>query len=64
MEKLRRNKRKAVPQIDQLEAELKRELHKRRYVAVLRRTIFTLLVVAASAVLVAPLWMPVLQVYG
>ena len=64
MEKLRRNKREAVPQIDQLEAELKRELHKRRYVAVLRSTIFTLIVVAASAVLVATLWMPVLQVYG
>lgn len=53
-----------LPQINQLEAELKRELHKKKYIQVLRSTIFTLLVVAAVAVLVATLWMPVLQVYG
>lgn len=53
-----------LPQIVQLEAELKRELYKRRYAVVLRSTVFTLIVVAAVAVLVATLWMPVLQVYG
>lgn len=55
---------KDIPQIAQLEDELNRELHKIKYKQVLRSTIFTLVVVAALAVLVATLWMPVLQVYG
>lgn len=50
--------------IEQLEGELKREKHKKRYHRVLRSTIFTLVVVAAFAVLTAVLWMPVLQIYG
>lgn len=54
----------AVPEVAQLEAELQRERHKRRYGRALRSTIFTLVVVAAVAVLVATLWLPVLQVYG
>ncbi|MGN0134937.1 MAG: signal peptidase I [Anaerotignum sp.] len=58
--------RKTIEQLDisQLEAELKREKHKRRYFRVLRSTICTLIVVAAIAVLAATLWMPVLQIYG
>ena len=51
-------------QISQLEAELKREKHKQRYRTVLKSTVSTLIVVAAVAVLVATLWMPVLQIYG
>lgn len=54
----------SVPDVAQLEAELQRERHKRKYSSVLRSTIFTLIVVAAVAVLVATLWLPVLQVYG
>lgn len=57
-------KPKDLPEISQLEAELKRELHKHTYLRVLRSTVFTLIVVAAVAVLVATLWLPVLQVYG
>lgn len=60
-------KNKTVPQpptIPQLEAELKREQHRRRYRRALRSTIYTLITVAAVAVLVATLWMPVLQIYG
>lgn len=53
-----------MPSIAQLEAELKREKHKRRYHRVLRSTIYTLVVVAALAILVATLWLPVLQIYG
>ena len=53
-----------MPEIAQLKAELKRETYKRRYSIVLRSTVFTLVVVAAFAVLVATLWMPVLQIYG
>lgn len=53
-----------IPEIDELEKELKRVNYNRRYGAVLRSTIYTLIVVAAVAVLVATLWMPVLQIYG
>lgn len=47
-----------------MKAELNRERYKHRYGRVLRSTIYTLIVVAAFAVLVATLWMPVLQIYG
>ena len=53
-----------MPSAEQLEAELKREKYKRRYQSVLRSTIYTLITVAAIAVLVATLWLPVLQIYG
>jgi signal peptidase I len=48
----------------QLESELKHERYKNRYRAVLRSTVFTLVIVAAVAILVATLWLPVLQIYG
>ena len=53
-----------MPSSDVLKAELMREKYKHRYRSVLRSTIATLVVVAAIAVLVATLWMPVLQIYG
>lgn len=53
-----------VPDIAQLEAELARVKYRSRYRWVLRSTIYTLIVVAAVAVLVATIWMPVLQIYG
>ena len=53
-----------LPSLEQLTAELEREKYKRRYKRVLRSTIYTLIVVAAVAVLVATIWMPVLQIYG
>ena len=52
------------PSSDQLEAELKRVKYKQRYRVVLKSTIYTLITVAAIAVLVATLWLPVLQIYG
>ncbi len=52
------------PTVDQLEAELKKERYRNRYRSTLRSTIYILLVVAAAAVLVATLWLPVLQIYG
>ena len=52
------------PSVEQLEAELKRERYKNRYRTVLRSTVYTLITVAAVAVLVATLWLPVLQIYG
>lgn len=53
-----------IPTAEQLSAELEREKYKRRYKRVLRSTVYTLIVVAAVAVLVATIWMPVLQSYG
>lgn len=53
-----------LPELDELKAELQREHYKLRYRSVLRSTIYTLIVVAAVAVLVATIWMPVLQIYG
>lgn len=52
------------PSVSQLEKELKRELYKKNYFATLRSTVFTLITVAAIAVLVAVLLLPVLQIYG
>ena len=53
-----------LPSVDQLRAELGRERYKKRFMRVLRSTIYSLIVVAAVAVLVATIWMPVLQIYG
>ena len=54
----------ALPTSEQLEAELNRARYRRRYRRILRSTIYTLITVAAIAVLVATLLMPVLQIYG
>ena len=53
-----------IPTVEQLTAELDREIYRSRYRRVLRSTVYALVVVAAVAVLVATIWMPVLQVYG
>lgn len=53
-----------LPSLEQLTAELGREKYKKRYNRVLRSTVFSLVVVAAIAVLVATIWLPVLQIYG
>lgn len=55
---------RGTPTLEQLTAELERENYKRRYNSALRSTLFTLVVVAAVAVLVATILMPVLQIYG
>lgn len=60
----RKRKFDDIPELSQLEAELKREKYRSRYAEVFRSTVFTLIIVAAAAVLVATLWMPVLQIYG
>jgi signal peptidase I len=61
---MKRKRELNMPELPQLERELKRELYRHRYSAVMRSTINTLLVVAALSVLVATLWTPVLQIYG
>lgn len=52
------------PTLQQLQTELLRVKYKSRYKRVLHSTVYTLIVVAAVAVLVATIWMPVLQIYG
>lgn len=53
-----------MPTSAQLEAELDRERHRHRYGSTLRSTIYVLVVVAAVAILVATLWLPVLRIQG
>jgi len=52
------------PTIELIRKEIKREKYKSRYYEVLRSTISVLIVVAAIAVLIATLWLPVLHIYG
>ena len=54
----------SLPTSEQLEDELKRVRYKKRYRSVLRSTVYSLITVAAIAVLVATLLLPVLQIYG
>jgi len=61
---MKENKKSALPEIEEIRTELDREKHKKRYRRVFRSTLYTLIVVAAVAVLVATVWMPVLQIYG
>lgn len=53
-----------IPEAEQLERELKRRRYRHRYRDVLKSTVYTLITVAAVAILVATLWLPVLQIYG
>lgn len=65
MENIRtKNTVPAAPDIESLREELRRVNYKKRYRYVLRSTVYTLVVVAACAVLVATIWLPVLQIYG
>lgn len=54
----------AIPPVQELEQELKRERYRVNYLKTLRSTIYTLITVAAVSVLVAVLFLPVLQIYG
>ena len=59
-----KQKMNTLPSVTQLEAELKRVQYHSRYYTALRSVIYVLITVAAAAVLVATLWLPVLQIYG
>jgi len=61
MSRVRKHER---PSVALLEEELNRVKYTQRYRMVLRSTVYTLITVAAIAVLVATLWLPVLQIYG
>lgn len=53
-----------VPQVSQLKTELKRVNKNSRFRKLVKSTFYTLIVVAAAAVLIAVLFMPVLRIYG
>ncbi len=67
MKSRKQTKRKygqSFPTVEQIQTELNRERYKRRYHNVLKSTIYTLVTVAAVAVLVATLLLPVLRIHG
>lgn len=59
-----RHRFEETPTIQQLQAELARERYRLRYRRALRSTVGALLVVAAIAIIISSIWMPVLQIYG
>lgn len=63
---MKRNRRKTpdTPTVDQLKSELERVTYQKRYRSVLRSTVYTLLISAACAVLIATVFLPILQIYG
>ena len=54
----------SIPSTEEVAAERERLAYQSRYQRVLRSTIYILVVVAAAAVLLATLFLPVLQVSG
>ncbi len=53
-----------LPNSDVIERALKRERYKKRFRKTLKSTTFALITAAAVAVLIATLWLPVLQIFG
>ncbi len=53
-----------IPKRAEVETELRRVRFKSRYFKILRSTLYALIVTAAVSVLVATLFLPVLQIYG
>ncbi|MEE1320977.1 MAG: signal peptidase I [Acutalibacteraceae bacterium] len=60
----RKNKQLTIPTAKQIETEILREKYNRKYKQVLKSTVYSLIVVAAVAVLIATLAFPVLQISG
>lgn len=61
---MKKKKEIQIPTTEQLETEIKRVRYNQRYHSVLRSTVYTLITVAAISILVATLWLPVLQIFG
>lgn len=71
VKKAKKKKEKTKNKIDyrdltvaQIEKELKRETYKSKYIKILMSTVYTLIIVASVAALIATLIMPVLQISG
>lgn len=61
---MKKRETKPVPTVAEIQKELDRISYRQRYRSVLRSTVYTLMAVAAAAILAATLWLPVLQIYG
>ncbi len=61
---MKKKKFSEIPDVELLEKELNRQHYKHRYIRTLRSTVCTLITAAAIAILVATLFLPVLQIYG
>ena len=57
-------KKTVIPSVEELEVALKSEQYRRTFVTVLRNTLFSLVVVAAAAVIIAMLILPVMRISG
>lgn len=60
----RKNAEHQLPTTGQIENELQRERKNRRFGSLLRSTIYILVTVAAFAILVATIFLPVMRIYG
>ena len=60
----KKNRPVELPTMEQIQQERKRLQYNKRYSSTLKSTVAVLIVVAALAILVATLWMPVFQIYG
>lgn len=60
----KKNKLTERPTKEELKAELRRVKYAERYMKSLKSTIYTLVTVAAITVLIATVFLPVLQIYG
>lgn len=60
----RRKKPAEIPTLEQIETERARLRYRRRYSRALRSTIYVLVIVAAAAVIITMLFMPVVQISG
>lgn len=61
---MKKKKISEIPDVEQLERELKRQNYKKRYKRTLKSTVGTLITAAAIAILIATLFLPILQIYG
>lgn len=60
----KKKKNTDVPSISQLETALNYEKYRIKYKNAVKSTVYVLITVAAVAVLIATLWLPVLKIYG
>lgn len=61
---MKKDTKRVMPTVEQLRREKAHLNYRKRYYKTLVSTIFTLIVIAACTVLIAMLWLPVLEMYG
>ena len=61
---MKKDTKRIMPTVEQLRREKAHLNYRKRYYKTLVSTIFTLIVIAACTVLIAMLWLPVLEMYG